>query len=320
MSLPCRRILPVLLLMLAACAPVQAPQSDIPPERVKEIFSRIDAQDSTVKKSEAWLRGAYRSISIRKLADVPPQEYDKYRQYVKDGEVYIIVHPGYFPFFDKWDVTPIETDYRKGYPAQNIAQRATAVLPAENVAYRVAREQERVARDFLEFMSQEGRLVVLVLPRNYLEHLTYGYVPGYDEYARYINELTNGAENILWLESDTHNSGYLLDADLAMLGSFLDAAGVRTIRLGGGFLGKCLDNFYGSLRKRYAYDAISYVTEITSFSPADMVTDRASLITSTGKLKYSGLRKYFESVAFNRTTNERLRWSNLTLYRVYRSR
>lgn len=314
----------LLILFLTACASAPAPaplrQTIVPMDHVREVFARIDEQNRTVKKSDAWLREAYGSVGIKRLGDIPAGDYAGYGRYVQNGEVYLIVHPGYFPFFDVWDVTPVTTDYSVGYPKKNIAERVTENLAAENIAYRVAREQERILRDFLEFMSHEQRLVVLVLPRSYRDHLTYGYVDGHDEYARYLNELTNGADNIIWIESDTHNSGYLLDGDLAMLTAFLDQTGATTLLLGGGFLGKCLDNFYGSLRKHYSYDAISYVTEITAFSPADMVTDRASLITTGGKLKYRGLRKYFESVAFNRTTNERLRWSVLDLYLVYRNR
>ena len=316
----CALLLVVLLAM--ACAPAQTviPLIPLPPERASEVFAGIDLQNRTVKKSAAWLREAYRAIAIRRLSDIPPAEYARYRRYVKDASVYVIVHPGYFPFFDEWNLTPIATDYTAGFPQRNVAERLSDAIDSLAIAYQIAREQERITRDFIEFMSAEKRLTVLLLPRDYRDHLTYGYVAGYDEFARYINELTNQADNIVYLESDGDQNGYLRDDDLAMLGAFLDAAGVRTLMLGGGFLGKCLDNLSGSLRKRYRHEDIWYVAEITAFSPYDVVADRGRLLTFWGHLRFENVRDYYTSIPVNRTTSERLRWASIPLYAIDRVR
>lgn len=304
----------------ASTAQTAVPRSEQEIARIKETFASIDEQNRTVKKSEAWLRDAYAGIGIRRIHDIPPDEHARYRTYAMNNEVYVIVHPGYFPFFDKWEIPIPPADYSNGYPSRNLVERVTADLPQEDIAYRVAREQERIERDFIEFMSVQKRLVILVLPRDYKNTATYGAMPGADEYARYINELTNRGESIVYLESIAHNDGEVRSDDLAVLMQFLKAVEAKTIYLGGGFLGKCLDGFYGSLRTVFMPSEIYYVPEITAFSPVGMVTDRVKLLTDSGKLSMKGMQKYFRSVAFNRSTGERLRWKSLPLYPVYQNR
>jgi hypothetical protein len=311
-----RTLLPLLLLpVVLACSaiPVPSPGAHTEQDRQGTVYSGLDERNRTVKKSDAWLRQAYRSIGIRSLRDIPASDYARYRQYVPRGSVTIIVHPAYFPFFDTWSVTPIETDYTKGLPSKNVVERISDRLRPTDVAYLVAREQERIIRDFVEFLSAEQHLLVLVLPRDYRAHLTYGRIDEYDEYARYINELTNGADNIVYLESAAHDSGYLRDDDLSMLTAFLDAAGAGTILLGGGFLGTCLDNLGASLRKSYSHEDIWYVTDLTTLSPADIVPDRDGFLSFWGGLRREELRGYLETIAFNRTTRERMRWTDLSV-------
>ena len=321
-----RRIVSIsILVIVLACAPAaQTRKAKFPPEerdRIKKIFAAIDERNRTEKRSEAWLRSAYASIGIKKVNDIPPSEYASYGRYVTDGEVYIIVHPGYFPFFDKWHLPPPAPITGDDLPAENLSDRLTADLPADEVPYRVAREQGRILRDFIEFMSEENKLVVIVLPRDYKINQTYGYQPGRDEYARYINEITNRSESIVYVESDTATSGYILDKDLDVLDNFLTAAGVKTVKLGGGYLAKCLDNFYGSIRGKFAFEAITYVTELTAISPAeDMVTGEVDLLDKDGRINMKSIRKYISTVSYNRSNGDRIRTKNLTLYSIYQNR
>lgn len=313
------------MVLVMACAPAaQTRKTRFPPEerdRIKKIFATIDERNRTEKRSGAWLQSAYVSIGIRNLNDIPASDYASYGRYVTDGEVYIVVHPGYFPLFDKWHIPPPADVRENSFPELNLPDRLTVNLPSDNIPYRVAREQNRILRDFLEFMSEEDKLVVLILPRDYKNNLTYGYQPGRDEYARFINEITNRSESIVYIESDTATSGYLIDKDLDVLANFLDAAGVKTIKLGGGFLAKCLDNFYGSIRNKFAYEAIAYVPEITAISPAeDMVTNEVALLDKEGRINMKAIRKYISTVAYNRANGERIRTQNFTLYPIYQNR
>lgn len=306
----------------SACTPARTalPASSGPRDRVRAIFAEIDMRNRTVKRSDAWLREAYRTVAGRSLRGIPTADYGRYRRFARDGKAYIIVHPAYFPFFDEWTMTPVATDYGSGLPRKNLVERVSDLLRPTDVAYQVALQQERVIRDFIEFMSVEKHLTILVLPRDYRDHLTYSRTEGYDEYARYLNELTNGAENIITVQSDGHDNGFLRENDLAALGDFLDAAGVRQLLLGGGFLGTCLDNFAASLRRRYTHDQIWYVRDLTTISPSAVVADRSRFLSFWGVLRQQRLREYVVSIPFNRTTSEPLRWADLSLYAVSRDR
>jgi len=311
-----------LLFLLTGCMTGRAalPDGVRSEEQVQKAFAVIDARNRTVKRSKPWLSKAYRAITVDELGRVPQDRYADYGTYAPDGKAYIIVHPGYFPFFDAWSVTPITTDYSGGLPRKNVVERIADRLRPIDVAYQVTLQQERIIRDFIEFLSVEKRLLILILPRDYRRHLTYGLVPGYDEYARYLNELTNGAENILTLESDAPDNGFLRDADLDRLAALFDAAGVDSLLLGGGYLGTCLDNLTASLRKRYDHEQISFVTDLTMVSPAAVVSNRAQFLSFWGTLRPGPLREYLASVPANRTTSEPLRWADLSLYSVSRIR
>ena len=304
-----------LAVFLAACAPLAADPAS-PLTLPRKVFDDSGARNRTVERTPSWIRSSYGPIGIKDLHHIPRAAYADYRPYARDGRVYVMIHPGYFPFFDEWGVTPITTDYSRGLPAENIIDRVGDTLRGSDVAYQVTFRQEQLTRDLIEYLSREKNLIILVLPRDYREHLTYGFVPGYDEYARYLNELTRGADNILYLESDGHQNGYLRDDDLHLLGTFLDALDVRTLMLGGGFLGKCLDNFAGSLRRRYSHDAIWYVPELTVVSPSDIIPDRGSFLSFWGNLEHQNIKKYLTSILMNRTTREPLQWADRALYPV----
>lgn len=307
------------LLLAAGCASLSPPDVEIGAQerlRVKGVFSAIDSRTAGEQKSDAWLSDAYRSIRLRDLREIPPQEMGGYRRYVVDGGVYIIVHPGYFPFFDSWDVARPTTDYASGMPRNNLAERATADLPASNTAYRTAREQERIVRDLVRYLAAERRLVVLILPRDYRDHVTYGPAPGYDEYARYLNELSDESENVLFLESAAYDQGHLRPEDLDVLIRFLKASGVRSVNLGGGFIGKCLDGFYKTLREIMLPGYLFYVPELTQFSPKDLQRDGMSLLADDGRISRKKLYAYFSTYAYNPSTDEWLPWKPLPFFDI----
>jgi len=305
--------------MSLSCAPGSLAQRvDLSREEQKHarsIFFEIDSRNRTIKKTDAWLTKAYASPGIKKLNDIAPASYDDYRSAVVNGEVVIIVHPGYFPFFDQWSVPVIETDYAKGYPKRNLVERLGDTLDPANTPYLLLREQEKLTRDLIEYLSLEQRLVILILPRNYQDHLTYGYRRGFDEYARYISELTNHSSYILFLESDTYRSGFLLEKDLDMLAGFMEWIGARSILLGGGFFGKCLSHCYISLRSRYSHEQINVVPEITMPPPNGKTIEQAILLDKAGRLSRRGIWDFFQRTSYRSTNNERFHLKPLTWYR-----
>lgn len=316
-------ILGLLLLLLPGCAPprlsgpvLSADDAD----RVKRIFADIDEQNSTVKKSDTWLRDAYAAVRIKRLNDIPPADYARYRRFVENGSVYIIVHPAYYPYFDIWNIPRPAPDYREGLPAKNIMERIRDGISPAQYAYRATHEQERIVRDFLEYISYDKKLAILVLPRDHRTHATYGQQDGYDEYARYINEMTNRSENIIYLESASFDKGQLRQEDRELLLQFFKDTGVRTVLLGGGFMGRCLDGFYGTLRTLMFSRNIVRIPELTVFSPTDLARDRRNLLTETGRISPQALMGYFREFAYDEDTEELHAWQAFPLYPVYDNR
>ncbi|MBI5635039.1 MAG: hypothetical protein HZA15_16340 [Nitrospirae bacterium] len=286
--------------------------------RMKGVFQEIMERNGTLKKSPEWLREAHSSLKIRDLRSIPKESYKDFGQFLYNGNVYFIVHPGYYAYFHAKHPLP-QAEEIGGYPALNLVER----LASDNTLGRdynimVMKEQERLIRNFLEFMSMEKKLVILVLPRNYRQHLLNGYADGRDEYARFINELTNMSPSILYIESETHDNGFLTRPDLELLQVFIDDTGAKKLMLGGGYLGKCLDNFYESVRLKYKYEDVSFVADITSVSPTDMVTDTVKLLVK-GRINYRAMWKYFKKSGFSSPDpeEETIRIKRLPYYKIF---
>ena len=313
------------LLNAAACSTprhAQTPRfTDEDTSQARKIFAGIDERNRTEKRSESWLRSAYSGIKIKNLSRVEEKDLARYRQYVDRSAVYVIVHPGYFPFVDTLDFTPPPmSDPKNGYPGLNLADRYEEMPYSSEHRFRTAKEQERILRDFLEYTSVVKVLVILVLPKDYANHMTYGTGTGFDEYARYINELTNMSDNIVFIESQSHDNGIIEDRELDNLTAFFEAIGVNTVYMGGGYLGRCLDGSYQSLRQRIPYDRLFIVPEITAISPQDMADDKITLVTGSGRLNFKALRRYYKTIGFSRDKAEQVRLFPLPFYSVYKVR
>ncbi len=288
-------------------------------ERVKQVFEEIYLQDRTVKKSPEWLKDAYRSLKIRRLNDIPKEEAAGYKKYLYDGDVYIVVHPGFFPFFIERKVLSSPEDSRV-LPAKDIMERFSDSIAAHEKTLTVYLEQERLIKDFVQFMSVEKKLVILVLPGDYRNHLAYGYVPGVDEYMRFINEITNGSESVVYLESASWGEGSLDKNNLDVLTGFLSAIEVKNIVIGGGYIGKCLDDFTKCLRKKIDLNNIYFAPEIVTISPLEMVLDKVALLKDNHKINFKDIVKYINIVTWVGFDNpeEHPHFKKLPMYNSYR--
>jgi len=288
--------------------------------RMKGVFKEIKTRNDSLKKTPEWLKEAYSGLKIRDLRSIPKETYKDFGRSLYNGNIYVIVHPGYYTFFHgKHNLPPAEEI--GGYPTRNLVERLTTDSTlGKGLNIRVMKEQERLIRNFLEFMSMEKKLVILVLPRDYRDHLINGYAAGRDDYARFINDLTNMSPSILYIESETHDNGFLAKPDLELLKEFIDGTGAKKIMLGGGYLGKCVDNFYASIRLKYKYEDVSFVADITSISPTDMVTDSVRLLIK-GRINYTAMQQYFKDSGFT-TTNpdeEAISIRRLPYYKVFQT-
>jgi hypothetical protein len=239
-------------------------------KRIKDVVVSINDKNDTVENSAEWFKEAYSSLNIKKLNDIPRADYEKYRDFINEkGSVFVIVHPAFYTFFENDAVLSSKGD-AKSFPSKNIAERLYDMPSFFDYKFKVMQEQERILRDFLEIMSTGKKLVILLIPRNYKSHLTYGHIEGLDEYSRYINEITNSSESVIYMESSGYSTGKMRDEDLKIFADFLKELQVERILLGGGYIGRCLQDFYISLLDYFDSGNIYIVPEIAAVSPQDI--------------------------------------------------
>ncbi|MDO9289471.1 MAG: hypothetical protein Q7T83_11870 [Thermodesulfovibrionales bacterium] len=296
----------LLALLIGGCAsteiiPVIPAAQNSPEEilRAKEIWQKIEERSRTVENNPEWIDNSYTGINIRSLSTLPIGKYTDYKKFLDNGTVYIINHPGYYTFFhhpkiSRKDNSPsksimdmfLEKDSASWTDVfwENSSEKgSTKRYDKESV--RIMKEFERIERNFLEFKSTEQKLVIIIVPGNYKKYSNYTYKNGNDEYASYLNEVTNLSESVLYLESKKPNRGQLLDEDLNTLTEFLQKAGATSIMLGGEYIGRCEEDFYKHLLGAIgATIPVFIVPELSPVSPDDMNRRMKDLLDSDNKL------------------------------------
>lgn len=284
--------------------------------RVRQLMEDINARRESQKKSVSWLKESYAGLKIKRLNDIRPEDYRTYEKLLdsKDRRAYIIVHPAFYAFFMNARILSSRNDLIVP-PSKNIVERLYEQDDASSVFDRsldVMQEQEMALRDFMETTSTEKKLVIIVLPKDYRKYLSYGYIEGLDEYVRYINEITNMSDSVVYMESASYHVGNLTEEDAKTLAAFLKAIDSQTVMIGGGFVGRCLEGFYGSLTKEFDKDRIYVMREVSALSADDLTEAKAdNLITKTGRLNFSEIvriLRYDEAYQFlgSTTKNRRL--------------
>jgi hypothetical protein len=281
-------------------SPYKSSRKDM--QKYTDLMSEINERNAAVEDSQEWIEEAYKGLKIRSLYSIPKEEYSKYAEYAGDNRrIYIIVHPAYYTFFGSGNMAShpllgellkLNKVISKGgpYPEKNLVERLYDKGAFEETLY-VMQEQERLLRDFVEGYSTKGALMLLILPRDYQEGLV-GYKEGYDEFARYINEITNESDSVIYMYSSSIGSGDLFINELDMLMDFLEETKIKTIVLGGGYVGRCLEGFYNTMIDAFGYNHIYMVPEIVAVSPTDIRGDwGANLLTKSGHLNLPRLHR-----------------------------
>lgn len=250
--------------------------------RAKQVVTEINLRNKTVEKSPEWIREAYKGIKLKRLLNIPPDQYADYSKYLSNGNLYVIVHPSFYPFFETDLVLSSKSD-SVDLPVKNLVERfydkATFYMP--NI--KVMQEQEKLMKKFLEYASIEKKLILLIVPRDYKEHLSYGYREGLDEYARYVNEITNMSDSVIYMESADWATGYIKPEDLSVLKKFVNAVRPQRIIIGGGYIGRCLENFYRTIT--VPFNNVFVSPEISAASPQDLNNEWGNrLLTEDGKI------------------------------------
>jgi hypothetical protein len=273
--------------------PFEVPKDS--PEEVKkhvqDVLAEIEKRNREVENDPKWLLKAYSGFMIKRLDEVNEEDYRNYSRYLDHDAVYIIVHPAYYAFFHGSN----ELNDYLSLPARN-AVELLLQEPAHSSKTRLQQAQEKRLRDFLEYMSTDKKLVILVLPRDYRRYAGYKFRSGNDEFRRYINEVTNGSDSVLYLYSKRTNRGTLAEKDRRRLLRFLYAVKAKEILLGGGYIGRCLEDFYKDMEQYYSDDKLYLVPEITSTSPSDMSSGAASdVLDADGMVDVGKLSRSIQS-------------------------
>jgi len=197
---------------------------------------------------------------IKALSEISEQDYINYRQYLDDGDLYIIIHPAYSIFFH--DEEPL-------YVSRNMVDSFIDETTYTKTS-RFIREQERSLRDLLEITSTRKRLILLVLPGNYKDYNGYIFKGKPDLFARYINSVTNSSESVIYLYSEKPNRGRLSETSKSSVIKFFRSVNPERIIIGGGYLGRCNEDFYKDFSGSNFREKMIIAGEISAFSSDDM--------------------------------------------------
>ena len=280
---------------MAGCAPQQTARSEpviVPADTlsaemleqkrktVRDVMTAVEERNRGIESDTDWIDWAYQGLSIAKLNTLSPERYEGYRKFVDQGSVYIFVHPSYSLFFH----TKKPRSLREPSDLHGSIVDSFLESSPDSAVTLLEQEQLKIEKNFIEYLTTEEKLVILVLPRDYRLAMNYGHTEGRDEYARYLNGIANGSSAILYLESESSSSGKLLAADLIPLLSFLGAVGTKTALIGGGYVGRCQKEFYQYVTGFAAADRYYIVPELSTFSPEDLSEEAASGFIENSRL------------------------------------
>lgn len=299
----------ITLILLAACAtsPAGGRKSPYAPDevlapvgtssmdaaKVNGLVREINERNRTVEDDAEWIKESYSGLLVRRLSNISPREYVDFREYLDDGAVYVLVHPAYFPFFHY----PKKLEGGAG-SKKNVIESLLSLEPPDR-KFEVLQAQERRTRDFIEFKSTQGKLLILVVPKNYGKYAGYTYKEGSDEYMRYLNEVTNFSKSVVFVESRSPNRGYLTDDDALRLMEFILSLNAKKVYIGGGYVGRCLEDFYALLIEDFGKEGIFVVPELSDISPRELNNSLTkAILTPDGRINTKTATEYMRSDFF----------------------
>ena len=275
--------------------------SSLQPEDRQRVLDAVKLRNDTVEKDQEWIKRAYTGLMVKKLNSVPPKDYASFAKYLDNGSAYIVIHPAFYPFFHTLKrLTPRISNVQtaKELPKLNVVEKFLAFTPRDE-EMAVLQAQERRTRDFLEFKSTQGKLMIIVVPKNFNKYNGYVYRQGPDEYMRYLNEVTNGSDSVVFIESKNPNRGFATEEDGVLLMDFLAAIQAKNIYVSGGYVGRCLDDFYMSLTAAYGSKTIFVVPELSDVSPQELNNQIAyEMLDDTGGIRPDIMKSIIEQDFF----------------------
>lgn len=238
------------------------------------VLQAIEERNRVTEKNPEWVKASYTDFMVKNLRNVDEKDYAAYARYLDKRAVYIIVHPAYYTFFTN-NAHSDDAGSQDRTASSNAVDRLIGETSYTNKK-KIMQLQEKMLRDFLEFASTERKLVVLILPGGYENYSGYKFKKGNNEFMRYINEISNESESVLYLYSEKPTRGALGEKDMRVLLKFLYEIRADSILIGGGYVGRCLEDFYKSVKLYIGEDKLYVVPELVSISPFDVTSDMAS--------------------------------------------
>jgi len=143
---------------------------------------------------------------------------------------------------------------------------------------------------FIAEIAKSDNLLILVLPGDYEKDSV---APS--SYTFYLNSSTRSSPRVFYLSSESSRSGSLsMDAMVTLYG-FLQKVKAEKVIIGGGYIGRCQQEFYSQITTYVHNIPVFIVPEISSISPDDINNDDAQEIMNNLRQRdYSPVRKFIE--------------------------
>jgi hypothetical protein len=249
-------------------------------ENLENIAAEVEHRNDTLEQHPAWISMASQGFLLRDLSTVRVDAYENYRKYLDSGALYVIVHPAYSVFFNNDDPYSDSKDTVESFLNETAYTKSSRLII----------EQERALRDFLEITSTRNRLIVLVLPDNSQEDRV-----GRDMFTLYVNSVTNGSDSVLYLYSEEPNRGQLSKGSRQQLIEFFRVVDPERIIIGGGYLGRCIEDFYRDFSSSPFGERMLISGEISAFKRDDLKDLDIDDFLKYGKLNIAALREVVSS-------------------------
>lgn len=243
---------------------------------------------ATIEKETAATLNMKPAIKIKNIQSLTADSRQILAKHAAAEEIYFIVHPSYFLFFHE------DSFIASRDGSLSVVQIfIDSVRPQSPPIIQLMKEYERTQMEFISSSKSKKRIIILILPGGYLNSKQYIYREGTDEYARYLNQIALDSDTLFYLESVNSTSGKLASDDQRVLQNFLKDIGAARISVGGGYVGRCQEEFYKYLLEIWPEDKLAIVPELSAFSPNDISDSTAKMLLTSEKKLNPWAAKYF---------------------------
>lgn len=241
-----------------------------------------------VDRTETYSRPHKPSLSIKNVHDLSESFIREISSSADTKDVFFLVHPSYYIFFHEnpFYLTP-------GGPKNAVQTFIESSLSETSPIVRLMKDYEQKEMEFIASAGNNKKIVILILPGNYQNAKQFRYRNEVDEYARYINESSGTSTTVFYIESTHSTTGKIDPYDQKALVNFLKKIDAQRIFLGGGYIGRCQEEFYKFLMEVWPEEKLAIIPEISAFSPNDISDSTAQMLMNAENRLDPRAAKYF---------------------------